>query len=112
MAQNIILAVDYTHLARLQTSRGAHPHGRAWDEPLALRRPNEAEKDLEPLQAGLSVGVQTMVRANIGRSGVMFSLDTDTGFPRGVLINGAWALGEQNDEPYKGPLCGPFPTTI
>ena len=46
------------------------------------------------LDVALSVGVQTMVRADTGCSGVMFSLDTDTGFPRTVLINGAWGLGE------------------
>ena len=48
----------------------------------------------DQLQVALSVGVQTMVRADGACSGVMFSLDTDTGFPRTVLINGAWGLGE------------------
>ena len=48
----------------------------------------------DQLQVALSVGVQTMVRADTGCSGVMFSIDTDTGFPRAVLINGAWGLGE------------------
>ncbi|EPX75537.1 phosphoenolpyruvate synthase [Salipiger mucosus] len=42
----------------------------------------------------LSVGVQLMVRSDIGASGVMFSIDTETGCDRFVLINGAWGLGE------------------
>jgi pyruvate,water dikinase len=35
-----------------------------------------------------------MVRSDIGGSGVMFSIDTETGFPDAVLINAAWGLGE------------------
>jgi pyruvate,water dikinase len=46
------------------------------------------------LKVYLSVGVQKMVRSDLAGSGVMFSLDTDTGFPRVVLINAAWGLGE------------------
>ncbi len=42
----------------------------------------------------LSVGVQQMVRADTGGSGVMFSIDTESGFPDAVLINAAWGLGE------------------
>jgi len=42
----------------------------------------------------LSIGVQRMVRSDIGSSGVMFSIDTDSGFPRVVLINAAFGLGE------------------
>lgn len=42
----------------------------------------------------LSVGVQRMVRADLGAAGVMFSIDTETGFDRVVLINAAWGLGE------------------
>lgn len=42
----------------------------------------------------LSVGVQLMVRSDIGSSGVMFSLDTESGCDRFVLINAAWGLGE------------------
>ena len=46
------------------------------------------------LKIALSVGVQRMVRSDIASSGVMFSIDTETGFPHSVLINGAWGLGE------------------
>jgi pyruvate,water dikinase len=35
-----------------------------------------------------------MVRADTSGAGVMFSIDTDTGFPHVVLINAAWGLGE------------------
>jgi len=46
------------------------------------------------MQVALSVGVQKMVGADSGGAGVMFSIDTDTGFPHVVLINAAWGLGE------------------
>jgi len=46
------------------------------------------------LQIALSVGVQQMVRSDKAGSGVMFSLDTETGYPDVVLINAAWGLGE------------------
>ncbi|MHA6332841.1 phosphoenolpyruvate synthase [Qipengyuania sp. CAU 1752] len=42
----------------------------------------------------LSIGVQQMVRADLASSGVMFSIDTENGFPDSVLIDGAWGLGE------------------
>ena len=42
----------------------------------------------------LSVGVQLMVRADAGASGVMFTIDTDTGFEGEVVIDAAWGLGE------------------
>ncbi len=42
----------------------------------------------------LSVGVQRMVRSDLACSGVMFSIDTETGFADAVLISGAWGLGE------------------
>jgi len=46
------------------------------------------------LKVALSVGVQKMVRSDLASSGVMFSIDTETGFPRSVLVTGAWGLGE------------------
>ena len=42
----------------------------------------------------LSVGVQKMVRSDIGTSGVAFSLDTESGFKDVVLINATYGLGE------------------
>jgi pyruvate,water dikinase len=46
------------------------------------------------LKVAVSVGVQRMIRADRAAAGVMFSIDTETGFPRVVLINAAWGLGE------------------
>ncbi|MFN3686342.1 phosphoenolpyruvate synthase [Salinarimonas sp.] len=46
------------------------------------------------LQVALSVGVQRMVRSDIAASGVMFSIDTETGYPDVVLITSAYGLGE------------------
>ena len=46
------------------------------------------------MEIALSVGVQKMIRSDISSSGVMFTLDTESGFPDVVLINGTWGLGE------------------
>ncbi|MFI0750245.1 phosphoenolpyruvate synthase [Streptomyces sp. NPDC021224] len=46
------------------------------------------------LDVALSVGVQLMVRSDRAGAGVMFTLDTDSGFPGVVLIDAAWGLGE------------------
>ena len=51
-------------------------------------------KGFEHMKVALSIGVQQMVRADLGGSGVMFSIDTETGFDRIVLIDAAWGLGE------------------
>ncbi|KAA9009407.1 phosphoenolpyruvate synthase [Histidinibacterium aquaticum] len=51
-------------------------------------------KGFDHMAVALSVGVQQMVRSDIGGSGVMFSLDTESGFDKVVLINAAWGLGE------------------
>ncbi|HKF97800.1 MAG TPA: phosphoenolpyruvate synthase, partial [Steroidobacteraceae bacterium] len=42
----------------------------------------------------LSVGIQHMVRSDLGASGVMFTLDTDSGFRQVVFITASWGLGE------------------
>ncbi len=42
----------------------------------------------------LSAGIQTMVRSDIGSSGVVFTLDTETGFRNAVFITSSWGLGE------------------
>ncbi len=46
------------------------------------------------LDVALSIGVERMVRSDLGSSGVMFTLDTETGFDKVVVINAAWGLGE------------------
>lgn len=52
------------------------------------------DKGFDHLKVGLSIGVQRMVRSDLASSGVMFSIDTETGFPDVVLINAAYGLGE------------------
>ncbi|HEU0218491.1 MAG TPA: PEP/pyruvate-binding domain-containing protein, partial [Stellaceae bacterium] len=51
-------------------------------------------KGFDHLKVALSVGVQNMVRSDLAGAGVMFSIDTETGFDKVVLINAAWGLGE------------------
>jgi pyruvate, water dikinase len=51
-------------------------------------------KGFDHLEVALSVGVQKMVRADRAGAGVLFTLDTETGFPDVILINAAWGLGE------------------
>ncbi|MBI1784423.1 phosphoenolpyruvate synthase, partial [Candidatus Sumerlaeota bacterium] len=46
------------------------------------------------MKVALSIGVQKMLRSDKGASGVMFTLDTETGFPNAIMINAAWGLGE------------------
>ncbi|MEQ8736090.1 MAG: phosphoenolpyruvate synthase [Rhodospirillaceae bacterium] len=48
----------------------------------------------EHTKVKMSVGVQKMVRADKGASGVMFSVDPETAFPDVVVINAEWGLGE------------------
>lgn len=52
------------------------------------------EKGFDHLEVALSVGIQKMVQADKGGAGVMFTLDTDTGFTDAVVINAAWGIGE------------------
>ena len=60
------------------------------DRAIAYRRSH----GFDHMKIALSVGVQAMVRAERAGAGVMFSIDTETGFPRTVLVNAAWGLGE------------------
>jgi pyruvate,water dikinase len=49
---------------------------------------------IDQVRVALSAGVQPMVRSDRGAAGVMFSVDTETGFPGVVVINAAYGLGE------------------
>jgi len=60
------------------------------DRAIMYRR----NQGFDHMQVALSVGVQRMVRADTGGAGVMFSIDTETGFRDAVLINANWGLGE------------------
>ena len=53
-----------------------------------------ADKGFDHERIALSVGVQRMVRSDLGAAGVMFSIDTESGFKDVVLINAAFGLGE------------------
>jgi phosphoenolpyruvate synthase len=51
-------------------------------------------KGFDHLNIALSVGIQKMVRSDLATSGVMFSIDTETGFKNAALITAAYGLGE------------------
>jgi pyruvate,water dikinase len=53
-----------------------------------------ADKGFAEVPIALSIGVQRMVRADLATSGVLFTLDTETGFRDVVLINASYGLGE------------------
>jgi len=52
------------------------------------------EKNIGQLKFALSVGIIKMVRSDLASSGIMFTLDTETGFSDVVLINSIWGIGE------------------
>ncbi|MCK5044765.1 phosphoenolpyruvate synthase [Candidatus Parcubacteria bacterium] len=51
-------------------------------------------KGFKHMEVALSVGVQKMIRSDLSSSGIMFTLDTETGFREAVLINSIWGIGE------------------
>jgi len=51
-------------------------------------------KGFDHLKVALSIGVQAMVRSDLGGAGVMFTIDTETGFDKVAIIDAAWGLGE------------------
>jgi pyruvate,water dikinase len=53
-----------------------------------------SDNGFDHMKVALSIGVQTMIRSDLASSGVMFTIDPDTGFDKVVLISGAWGLGE------------------
>jgi pyruvate,water dikinase len=60
------------------------------DRAIAYRE----ERGFNHLEVALSVGVQKMVRSDLAGAGVMFTIDPESGFPRVILINASWGLGE------------------
>ncbi len=52
------------------------------------------DNGFDHMKVALSIGVQAMVRADQACSGVMFTIDPDSGFEQVVLVSGAWGLGE------------------
>jgi pyruvate,water dikinase len=78
------------------------------DRAIAYRVHSSYEHDV----VALSAGVQRMVRSDIGSSGVMFTIDTESGFPDAVFITSSYGLGEtvvqgavNPDEFYVSKLC-------
>ena len=69
-------------------------------------------KEFAHAEVALSAGVQRMVRSDSGAAGVMFTLDTESGFPDVVFITSSYGLGEMvvqgavnPDEFYVSKLC-------
>jgi len=52
------------------------------------------EKGISQVKFALSVGVQKMVRSDLASAGIIFTLDTETGFKDVVLINSIFGIGE------------------
>jgi len=52
------------------------------------------QKGFGHLEVALSVGIQKMVRSDLASAGIMFSLDTETGFKNVVLVNSIYGIGE------------------
>ncbi|RCN59412.1 phosphoenolpyruvate synthase [Acidiferrobacter thiooxydans] len=52
------------------------------------------DQGFDHFKVALSIGVMKMVRSDLAASGVMFSLDTETGFPDVVFITASYGLGE------------------
>jgi len=75
--QNLLKAIKLVY-ASLYTSRAISYRGNGFGK--------------EP--CSLSVGVQPMIRSDKGTSGVMFTLDTESGFDKVILINATYGLGE------------------
>jgi len=78
-------------------------------------------KDFTHADVALSAGIQRMVRSDLGASGVMFTLDTESGFRDAVFITSSYGLGEMvvqgavnPDEFYvhKPQLAAGFPAVI
>ncbi|MFA6353464.1 MAG: phosphoenolpyruvate synthase [Candidatus Paceibacterota bacterium] len=81
-----------------------------------------ADKGFSHFDAALSVGIQCMVRSDLSASGVAFTIDTETGFDKVIVITGIYGLGEfivqgkvipdefiifkQNLESGKNPIIG------
>ncbi len=60
------------------------------DRAIAYR----AERGFDHRLVALSVGIQKMVRSDLASAGVIFTLDTESGFRDVVIVTGAWGLGE------------------
>jgi len=83
----------YLHISGIQAVLDAVRHVFAslyTDRAIVYR----AEHGYGAMTIAISAGVQRMVRSDIGASGVMFTVDTESGFSDAVLITSAYGLGE------------------
>jgi pyruvate,water dikinase len=67
------------------------------------------DKGFNQLDVYLSIAVQKMIRSDSACSGVIFSIDTESGFNDAVFITGSWGLGEnvvQGTVNRQAPYCG------
>jgi pyruvate,water dikinase len=73
------------------------------------------EQGFDHMKVALSAGIHKMIGSDSHAAGVMFSIDTETGFPDVVVINAAWGLGEAvvqgSVKPYEYRVFKPFWTT-
>lgn len=53
-----------------------------------------SNKNIDPNTIGISAGIQHMVRSDVGASGVMFTIDTESGFDQVIFITASYGLGE------------------
>lgn len=60
------------------------------DRAISYRR----QKGYDKTPIALSIGIQKMVRSDRAASGVIFTIDTETGFPGVIVVTSAWGLGE------------------
>lgn len=60
------------------------------DRAIAYRE----EKGFSQLKLGLSVGIMKMVRSDLASSGIIFTLDTESGFRNAVIVNSIFGIGE------------------
>jgi len=61
------------------------------------------DKKFDHFKVALSAGVQKMARSDLAASGVMFSIDTESGFRNAVLINSIYGLGENIVQGHVNP---------
>jgi len=61
------------------------------------------DKKFDHFSIALSVGVQKMIRSDLGSSGIMFTIDTESGFKNTVLINSIFGLGENIVQGHVNP---------
>jgi pyruvate, water dikinase len=61
------------------------------------------DNGFEHMSVALSVGIQHMVRSDIGSAGVAFTLEPESGFRNAIYITGAWGLGENVVQGAVGP---------